>query len=158
MKTQAGLAASEFQIRRGETAAARQRIDAMLLELERRPATQVTKMYVATCKNLKGGSFLQDGHPDAALPWLEQARDDMVALYGRQHPASAMMVANSALAFGALGRFREANEAIDEAQPVLKQAMGPSAPNYRRVEQWRTQLRKAAREGSAFEFKSEFLN
>jgi tRNA A-37 threonylcarbamoyl transferase component Bud32/tetratricopeptide (TPR) repeat protein len=157
MRAQAAWAAAEFQIRRGETTAANRRIDAMLAELERRPATQIVKTYVAIFKTLKGASLLRDGQPAAALPWFVQAREDTVAVYGRRHPMAAMLGVNSALALGALGRYDEASRVIEDAQPVLQQAMGQASPNYRRVEHWRAELSKAAREGTTFAFKSEFL-
>jgi serine/threonine protein kinase/tetratricopeptide (TPR) repeat protein len=157
MRTWAALAASEFQIRRGEAAAAGRRIDATLLQLERRPATLTIKVHLATFKGLKAVGLLHEGQPAAALTWLAQARDELAALYGRRHPTVAIVEVNHALALATLGRYKEANEVMDDAQAVLKQAFGAAAPNYRRIEHWRAQLGKAERDGVAFVVKSEFL-
>ena len=86
-----------------------------------------------------------------------QARDDMAGVYGIQHPLTAMYAVNAALALGASGRHKEALAVIDNAQPLLRQAMGTSAPNYSRIEHWRERIQQAQREGVSLVFASDFL-
>jgi hypothetical protein len=147
LKALAGLAAAEYQLRHGQTSSATRRIDAILRDNEPRQATPAVRMLLAVGKTLKGASLLQAGQPASALSWLTQGRDEMAALYGTQHPMTATYAVNSALALGALGRYKEARGVIEDAEPVLRQAMGAAAPNCRRIERWREQLRRAEREG-----------
>ena len=157
LKTLAALCAAEYQLRRGETAAATARIDAILRSLEARPATPALKVLLAVGKTLKGIAVLKAGGPTAALPWLAQGRDEMADLNGPQHPLTMMYAANRALALAALGRYKEAVAVLDEVEPALRQAMGPSAPNYRRIAQWRERIQQAARGGEPFAINDDFL-
>jgi len=106
---------------------------------------------------LKGASLLQAGQAATALTWFDEGREEMSALYGTQHPMTAMYSVNSALALGALQRYKEARRVVDDAEAPLRQAMGSSARTYRRLEACRERLRQAERDGAALAFKSDFF-
>ncbi|HEX6708576.1 MAG TPA: serine/threonine-protein kinase [Albitalea sp.] len=158
LRALAALVLAESQLRMGETAAARLRIDEVLRRLAAGETSLPAKAMLAYGKTLMGVSLLQGGDPDGGLRWLGQGQDEMSGVYGAQHPLTTLYSVNRAVALGALGRFQEANDVLSAAEPVLRRAMGASAPAYARVVRLRERLDHAQRSHDVGPLGSDFFS
>jgi eukaryotic-like serine/threonine-protein kinase len=83
------------------------------------------------------------GLHDAALQMLDRAHAVQVMAMGATHPASHLVSINRVRPLWALQRQTEAMTLIDQALPVLREAMGGQAPTLQRLEALRVQLTRA---------------
>jgi hypothetical protein len=158
LKSLAVLSLAEAELRRGHAAAAGKRVDDVLERLGSGTTSLPLKSVMAFGETLMGVSLLQSGQPAAALTWMKQGENDMAAVYGAQHPLTAMYSVNRAVALAALGRFREAQDIVTAAQPILGQAMGASAPTYLRVLRLQGRLERAQASGATELFTNDFFS
>ena len=158
LKALAALSLAEYQLRRGESDAARKRLDEVLQRLQTLESSLAVRSLIAFGKTLVGASLLHDGQHAAALRWFMEGREDMTTVYGARHPLTTMYSVNAALAMAAMGRCQHAQEVVDNAAPVLLHAMGSSAPNYLRVERLRSEIRETQCSGVELRLGFEFFS
>jgi len=158
LKALAMLSVAEAELRRGDRAQARKRIDDVIERLGSREATLPVRSLTAFAKILFGVSLIQDGQPAAAVPWIRQGQDDMAEVYGAGHPLTTVYALNTAVALAAMGRFQEARNVVAAAEPVLRQAMGPAAPTCLRVRRLADSLERAQTAGDATQVSTEFFS
>jgi hypothetical protein len=90
-------------------------------------------MLGAQSKTLEALSLRKQGMIGEALGLLRSVQEDLVSLYGPAHPTTHLFSLNLALALEASGLDRDALIIVNEAEPVLRNAMGERAPNYSRL-------------------------
>ena len=132
-KAAALLALSEARLRAGESGAARRWADLALSALGNGVAQGDGLRIAAIGRMLTGISLLQQGQPDQALSWLQEAQAGFAKTLGPEHPTTQLFGLNNALALGELHRLPEALALVRHAEPVLRDALGADAPTYQQV-------------------------
>ena len=142
LKAKALLALAEARLRANAPDDANRWIgQAVLLQRRGDGSTPIT-MLGAVAKSLQGVSALQRGQVDAALLSLLAAQADLSKLVGPEHPATHFSSLNLAIGLEARGRADEALDVVDQAEPVLRKAMGADAPMYLRVKELQSHLQR----------------
>jgi hypothetical protein len=94
-------------------------------------------------KSLHGVGLLMRGRADEALESTLAAQADMAKLYGSDDLSTCMLSLNVAISLDALGRKQEALAVVRHAEPVIRQAMGITAPTYVRARDLQSRLERA---------------
>ena len=98
---------------------------------------------VAIAKSLQGIALLLRGRNVDALEGLRAAQSDASKLLGPDDPVTRLFSLNAALALETLGRNSEALAIVEQAEPLLRKAMGGDAPVYLRVKALQSHLEQA---------------
>ena len=94
----------------------------------------------AFAKGLHGVALLLRARNADALESLRAAQSDAAKLLGPDDQLTRLLSLNAALALESLGRHTEALAVVEQAEPVLRRAMGGDAPAYLRVKALQNRL------------------
>ncbi|MEP6873107.1 MAG: serine/threonine-protein kinase [Burkholderiales bacterium] len=154
LTTRATLALAESDLRVGAVTDADRWIQGAWVRLRQDGVVMPASTLQAFAKSLEGIALLSHGRAADALVTLRVARDSLSTLVGADHPSTSLYTFNMALALEALGRYKDALAAVEEAEPALRKAMRRDAPTYIRARELQSRLEKAvaseavARQGS----------
>jgi eukaryotic-like serine/threonine-protein kinase len=140
LKSLALLSLAEAQLLVGDSADAATWIERVLSAQQGGSDAPPPSILTAVGQSLLGVVHLRRGQPGEALRRMKPGHDELSSLLGAQHPMTQLFSLNMALALQAMGRTAEARDIVDRADPVLRQALGPDAPTYLRVQRLKAML------------------
>ena len=127
------LGLAESCLRRGDPQEAQRWIARAMLLLGG-PGERITaSRTAATAWMYSGIASIQQGHFEEGIGTLQRSQDFFATTLGPNHSTTQFVALNRGLALASMGRSRDAAGVVREAQPVLRDALGVSAPTYRRV-------------------------
>jgi serine/threonine protein kinase/tetratricopeptide (TPR) repeat protein len=133
LKIRALLGLAEAQLMLGDAAAALPWIERSLASQRGADGKVAPTLFAAVARSLMGIAQLQQGRSQESLQSLELAHADFAQALGPRHPLTLLFSLNTAAALDQLGRTAEARALVDAAEPVLRSALGETAPTYLRV-------------------------
>jgi len=139
-KATALLSLAESSLLLGDAKSAQNWAEGALARLQNSEEPSANLKFTALASELMGVALLHRGNPEKGLDWLARAQSTFVATLGADHATTQLMALNMALALEALGRSDEALAIVAHADPVLRAALGPTAPAYERVRVLRQRL------------------
>jgi hypothetical protein len=71
-------------------------------------------------------------------------QQDLAAAVGVEHPLTLLFALNAVAAMDALGQSPGAEALLNRAEPVLRRALGETAPTYSRVQRLQARIHGAA--------------
>ena len=142
-KTQALLSLAEVRLRAADPLASERLLDRAISFQRRSDGTLPMTMEMARAKSLRGIALLERGLGAKSLQILSEGRSDLSKLSGPNAAAASMVSMNLALALERLSRSDEALVIVNQAEPLLRDAMGPNAPTYLRVRGMQDRLVRA---------------
>jgi serine/threonine-protein kinase len=144
IKAKALLALAEAELRRGDARAALPWIEKVLALRRPGDAPGGASVFQAVARAFMGVARLRQGDPTAALDWMRQSQADFAEALGSAHPQAVLFSLNTALALNILGQVDEARIVVDQAEPVLREALGTDSPAYAKLHRLQRSLRGAA--------------
>ncbi len=137
-KVQALLAQGEMFLRRGQASQA----IAVLARAESRWSADksATRRLGARLRLAQGLAEQALGHPQAALEKLRAGADEYAALLGADHPIALIMAMNQVPMLWSVNRRAESMQMLEHALPLLRTALGETAPVYIRLRALQTEI------------------
>ena len=139
-KANALLALAESALLHGDTRSAQDWLQQADAKLATSVGSSSNAKLSAVARELSGVARLQQGDAEGAFQLLKQAAAGFAEGFGVDHPVTQLMALNSALALDTLGRPAEALAIVVRAEPILRNALGPSSPEFQRVLSLRQRL------------------
>jgi len=144
-KTKALLLLAETRLRSGDPPEAERMIEEAVSPQRQRDGKLPLTMEMAVAKSLRGVALLESGRAAEALQSLSECRSDLSTLFGPNDPITSLFSLNLALALERLSHDDEALAVVERAEPVLREAMGTTAPAYLRAKAFRDRLERSNR-------------
>jgi eukaryotic-like serine/threonine-protein kinase len=139
-KATALLALAESSLLHGGMANAQEWVGQAIAKLPPGGASSVSAKFAALAGELNGVALLYQGETDSAMNVLMRAQQSFESTFGVEHPMTQLMSLNTALALEKLNRREEALAIVIHAEPILRAALGLTAPVYERVQILRRRL------------------
>jgi hypothetical protein len=143
-KTRALLALAEADLRSGDMSEADDLATKALSQQKRGDGSTPKSLEMARAKSMRGIALLERARGPDALTLLSECQSDLANLFGPDAATTSLFSLNLALALERLNHVDEALRVVARAEPILRDALGESAPTYLRVKSMRDRLARAS--------------